>query len=209
MTDDRSARLRARAEVMRVVRRFFESRDYLEVETPLRVPSPGLDLHLDAFAIEEPHGAPARFLITSPEYQMKRLLSEGLPRIFQICRCFRRGEIGPRHNPEFTMLEWYRAPCSFEELIVETESLVVAVATALRGAPTLHVRDPFRGVDRVVELSAPFERLPIARAFARHSSISEAEALALASSGQSEDEDRFFRVLVDEVEPALAAGPPV
>jgi lysyl-tRNA synthetase class 2 len=206
---DRLTNLRARAEAMRAVRRFFESRDYLEVETPLRVPSPGLDLHLDAFAIEEPHGAPPRFLITSPEYQMKRLLSEGMSKIFQICRCFRRGEVGPRHNPEFTMLEWYRAPCAFEALIEETESLIVDVAIALRGSATLHVRDAFAGVDRVVTLDPPFERLPIARAFARHSSLSEAEALALALSGRADDEARFYRVLVEEVEPALALGPPV
>src|SRR5690606_11779060 len=89
------------------LRGWLEREGSIEVETPLAVPSPGLDLHLDAFALgNAPH---PRWLITSPEYQMKRLLAGGLERIHQICRCARRGEEGSRHQPEFTMLEWYRA----------------------------------------------------------------------------------------------------
>ncbi|MBI2389625.1 MAG: EF-P lysine aminoacylase GenX [Deltaproteobacteria bacterium] len=189
----RGALLRRRAELMAVVRAFFVERGFVEVETPIVVPSPGLDVHLDAMACE------GRYLITSPEYQMKRLLAGGMPRIFQIVKCFRRGEIGARHNPEFTMLEWYRAHGTFEELIAETEALVVAVAKAARGAPELVVDG------RTVTLNPPFERLPLAAAFARHARMTEEQALSLASL----DEERFFRVLVEEVEPALAAGPPV
>jgi len=174
--------LRRRAVLLAATRGFFEQRGYLEVETPIAVPSPGLDVHLDAVAVEG-----GRYLITSPEYQMKRLLAGGLPRIFQIVKCFRKGEVGARHNPEFTMVEWYRAFCGFEEMIRETEDLIVAIAG-----------------DAIAE-RPPFERLPIATAFARHARMSEDEALRLAV----EDEERFFRVMVDEVEPALAMGPPV
>ena len=208
----RGRNLRVRSELLEAVRAFFGQRRYLEVETPTLVPSPGMDFHLDAFAVRtEGARASERFLSTSPEYQMKRLLAAGVPRLFQIARCYRRGEVGARHNPEFTMLEWYRAFGTFEEMIAETAALVVEVAIAARGKPELVATDPARGASatRVVPLSPPFERLPIARAFARHTRLTEDQALDLALSGRADDEERFFRLLVDEVEPALAEGPPV
>ena len=194
----RGKNLRRRAEILDVVRRFFAARRYLEIETPSLVPSPGLDVHLDAMAIDG-----GRFLTTSPEFQMKRLLVAGVPRLFQIARCFRKGEVGARHNPEFTMLEWYRAHASMDEMIEETEALLVDVARATRGHAEVVVGE------RTIVCTPPFERLPIARAFARHGKISEEQALALALSGRDDDQERFFRILVDEVEPALALGPPV
>jgi lysyl-tRNA synthetase class 2 len=181
--------LRRRAALLSATRSFFTERGYLEVETPIVVPSPGLDIHLDALSLEN-----GRYLITSPEYQMKRLLAGGLPRIFQIVKCFRKGEVGARHNPEFTMVEWYRAFAGFEEMIAETEELIVAVA----GSSVM-----VNG--RMISLTPPFERLPIATAFARHARLTEHEALRLAD----DDEERFFRVMVEDVEPALANGPPV
>jgi elongation factor P--(R)-beta-lysine ligase len=140
----RGAFLQKRAELIARVREFFVARGYLEVETPLVVPSPGLDVHLLAVPAGD------RYLITSPEYQMKRLLAGGLPRIFQIVKCFRRGEIGARHNPEFTMVEWYRAYSDVHAMIGETEALIVSM---------------------VPSLTAPFERLPIAEAFRRHAGV--------------------------------------
>jgi lysyl-tRNA synthetase class 2 len=194
-TSERGRNLRRRAELLSAIRGFFADRHYIEVETPALVPSPGLDLHLDAFEIKgEMKGELPRYLTTSPEYQMKRLLAGGMPRIFQIARCFRRGELGPRHNPEFTMLEWYRAFGTFEEMIDETEALIVAMARV--GGSTL-------------TLTAPFERLPVAEAFARHAGLSAQQALALALSPAEEDEERFHRLFVERVEPALAEGPPV
>jgi lysyl-tRNA synthetase class 2 len=95
--------LAARARIAGAVRAWFEGEGFLEVETPLRVYAPGQEVHLDALASEG-----GRYLITSPEYHMKRLLGAGAGRIFQICRSFRAGERGAHHEPEFTMLEWYR-----------------------------------------------------------------------------------------------------
>lgn len=190
--------LAARAAGLRAIRAFFEDRRFLEVDTPSLVPSPGLDVHLDAF--EVPDGAGARragYLSTSPEYQMKRLLTGGIPRCFQLARCYRRGEIGRRHNPEFLMLEWYRAFATVAEVVADTEALVRHVASALGSGAELTV-----GGARV-DLSGPFERLPVAEAFARYAGVPPDEALALASS----DETRFFRLLVDEVEPSLAREP--
>ena len=186
--------LHARARALAALRAWFRRARFVEVETPARVPSPGLDLHLDAFASDD------AFLVTSPEYQMKRLLVGGVPRCFQVARVWRRGEVGARHNPEFTMLEWYRAFAGVASVMADTEALVVAVARAVAGRPELTVG----GVR--VPLARPFERLSVAAAFERYAGVAAGDALALAAS----DETRFFELLVDRVEPALAAlGRPV
>jgi len=195
---DRHRNLRARAAIIERLRRFFVGRDYLEVETPILVPSPGLDLHLDAFATEHPHfGDDLGYLITSPEYQMKRLLSEGLERIFQIVRCFRRGERGHRHNPEFTMLEWYAVGATMDSMMSETEALVRHL---LSDVATM----PLAGI--ACDVRQPFQRMTVTEAFARWADTAEQETLRLAS----EDEDRYFFLLVDRVEPGLSRlGVPV
>jgi elongation factor P--(R)-beta-lysine ligase len=180
--------LRRRAEVVTTVRAFFAERDFLEVETPVAVPSPGLDLHLDAFEVPG-----LGYLGTSPEYQMKRLLAGGVPRSFQIARCFRRGEIGHRHNPEFTMLEWYRAFAGVEEVIDDTEALVKRVLSGFDRRAVV--------VDGVhVDVARPFERITVADAFARWAGTTPDDMFEMAER----DEDRFFRLLVDAVEPGLA-----
>ncbi|GAC1351271.1 MAG: EF-P lysine aminoacylase EpmA [Polyangiales bacterium] len=218
----RAPHLAARAALIAMVRAFFVERRYLEVEMQCVVPSPGLDVHLDALQVDAPAGAsceandanegPVGYLMTSPEYQMKRLLVAGMPRIFQLARCFRRGELGAMHNPEFTMLEWYRAFATVDDVIEETEALVVHLLTS---SVACGARGDGGGGDaltlngRTFALTPPFERLPILRAFARHARVTEAHALALALSGREEDEEQFFRLLVDEVEPRLAEGPPV
>lgn len=117
--------LSGRARVIRAVRRFFEQHDFLEVETPLRIPAPAPEPHL----IPQPAGS--WFLQTSPELCMKRLLARGYPRIFQICKCFRREERGRNHVPEFTMLEWYRAGADYRDLMADCEQLLSALAAAL------------------------------------------------------------------------------
>jgi lysyl-tRNA synthetase class II len=111
----------------------LEHERFLEVETPACVPSPGLDLHLDAFELSR--GA-APYLSTSPEYQMKRLLAGGIHRSYQLARCFRVGEEGARHNPEFTMLEWYRAFEGSAALMRDTELLVSRRSRSISRART-------------------------------------------------------------------------
>ncbi|MDP9033624.1 MAG: EF-P lysine aminoacylase EpmA [Myxococcota bacterium] len=181
-------RLPERARTCREARRFFDARGFLEVQTPLMVPSPGLDLHLDAFEIAGGDRGKPRWLSTSPEYQMKRLLAEGWPRIYQLAPCFRRGELGVRHNPEFTMLEWYRAGAGVDEVMNDTEQLVAAATGG-----------EARVGNRTIDLRPPFERLPLCEAFRRFAGWSESETLDAASH----DEDRYFRALVERVEPAI------
>jgi lysyl-tRNA synthetase class 2 len=176
-----------RARVIAGVRAFFDSRGFLEVDTPTLLPSPGLDPHLSAFEVETPRGT--RYLSTSPEYQMKRLLADGWPRIFQMAKAYRKDEVGERHNPEFTILEWYRAPAEVEEVMRDTEQLVAAVTG---GVVTLG--------DRTIDLYPPLERLTVCAAFERFAGVAREETLAMSET----DEDRFFRLLVEEVEPGLA-----
>jgi len=187
-SDRRIARnLMQRARVIRSVRQYFDRSDFLEVETPLVVNSPGLDPHLDAFALNATK--PERFLITSPEYQMKRLLAGGLERIYQLAKCFRDDEIGSRHQPEFTMLEWYRAFSGVEDVMRDTEQLTAQVAIALSGAPTLRLGE------RDIDVTPPWPRITVREAFTWFAGTSMDEVLP--------DEDRFFRLLVESVEPAL------
>jgi lysyl-tRNA synthetase class 2 len=185
--------LRSRAVILRAIRSFFDQRAFTEVETPLAVPSPGLDVHLDALEVVGA-GAP-RWLGTSPEYQMKRLLAAGLPRIYQVCRCFRRGELGQRHHPEFTMLEWYRAFTGMREVMRDTEELVAHVARSIHDGSTIipAQRAP-------VDVAPPWERLTVREAFDRYGGMSVDQALT--------SEELFFRVLVEKIEPQLGRGRP-
>ena len=183
-------RLADRARLLAEARAFFASRGYLEVETPIAIPSPGLDLHLDAF--EAVGGRTPRFLSTSPEYQMKRLLADGLPRIFQITRAFRAGELGERHNPEFTILEFYRAHAGAGAIMRDTEQLV---ARLTGGSVTVG--------GRTIDVRPPLERITVCEAFERYAGVAPEETLRLAA----EDEDTFFEKLAFVVEPELAKLP--
>src|SRR5690349_25129390 len=100
--------LAVRGRVVQAIRAFFLARDFVEVETPALQVSPGMEPHLQAFAttlVEPGEGERPRYLHTSPEFAMKKLLAAGVPRLFQLARCFRNGERGAAHHPEFTMLE--------------------------------------------------------------------------------------------------------
>ncbi|MBT8463367.1 MAG: EF-P lysine aminoacylase GenX [Myxococcales bacterium] len=179
--------LELRATLLAAIRRFFIGRDFIEVETPAIVPSPGLDLHLSAFEVRSTAGEPVGWLATSPEYQMKRLLSAGAKRIFQLCRSYRGEERGRHHEREFTMLEWYRANATSEEVIGDTEELVAFVTSAL------HQPAP--------EVQPPWQRITVDEALQLHAH--------LTLDSLSDDDERFFRVWAEEVQPRLGDERPV
>jgi elongation factor P--(R)-beta-lysine ligase len=180
--------LKLRAAMIRAIRRFFLDQDFLEIETPLRIPAPAPESHVDAVASGD------WFLQTSPELCMKRLLAAGYPRIFQICRCFRAGERGARHLPEFTMLEWYRAQTDYRTLMDDCEGLInhVAAEVGLGGAVARQ--------GRRIDLTPPWERITVREAFGRYASLGVGEALA---------RDCFDEVMVCEIEPHLGTERPV
>ncbi len=120
--------LEMRACIRGAIRAFFDERGYLEVETPVRISPPALERYIDAEFSGD------AWLRTSPEFHMKRLLAEGISRLYQIGPCFRRGERGDFHRTEFTMLEWYRVGADYRELLRETRELLGGVIRAATGS---------------------------------------------------------------------------
>lgn len=114
--------LKKRADFLEEIRRFFRFRDVIEVDTPVLSQVTATDPLLDSFECPTPDGT--RYLLTSPEHAMKRLLAQGSGAIYQMSKVYRKGEVGRRHNPEFTMLEWYRPGFTLEALREETVSLL-------------------------------------------------------------------------------------
>lgn len=128
--------LRLRADLYALIRRFFAERGVLEVETPVLSMAGNTDPNIESFTLQfdgpKSAGAASRWLRTSPEFPLKRLLAAGLGDCYELGKVFRNGEAGARHNPEFTMLEWYRVGWTHHQLMDETAELLKA-ALALAG----------------------------------------------------------------------------
>ncbi|MCB1084901.1 MAG: EF-P lysine aminoacylase GenX [Chlamydiia bacterium] len=114
----KSSSLKERAESLKAVRTFFDRRGVIEVDTPLLSPYAPIDTHIDIFEVE------GGYLHSSPEYGMKKLLADGAGDIYQLSHVFRKGEVGPLHRPEFTMIEWYRVETTFEAFLKENIALL-------------------------------------------------------------------------------------
>ncbi|MFY0991490.1 EF-P lysine aminoacylase EpmA [Halomonas sp. C05BenzN] len=154
--------LRERARLIAGVRAFFAARDVLEVETPVLGHGGSTDPHLASLSTEAttPAGRERLWLQTSPEFAMKRLLAAGAGPIFQLARCFRDGEVGRRHNLEFTMLEWYRPGMSLDGLIEETAALIHTVLGQSPGPIRRHrYRELFREALAVDPFTVPLAEL--------------------------------------------------
>lgn len=124
--------LRLRARMLDVVRAHFAATDALEVLTPVLVGAAVTDLHLESLEVRRSDGSRVGFLQTSPEYAMKRLLCAGAPDIFQVAPVFREGERGRNHNPEFTMVEWYRIGIDHHALMRDVENLLRTLLDPVR-----------------------------------------------------------------------------
>ena len=129
-----------RAKVVRAVRAFFDGRGFVEVETPVRIPAPAPEEHIDC-----PPCRDGGYLRASPELQMKKLLAAGMDRIYQVGPCFREGERGSRHSPEFTMLEWYRKGATYRDIADDMTELLAHLAveknSGMRRGDRSDVRD--------------------------------------------------------------------
>ena len=211
---DRRPLLVSRMRILAGLRQFFADRDFVEVETPTLVFSPGNETHLHAFATEwvAPTGMRERlYLRTSPEFACKRLLAAGERRIVEFARAFRNRERGDLHHPEFTLVEWYRVDQPYEALM-EDCAAILALAAQVTGATPWS----FRG--RSMDPIAQPERLSVSEAFARFAGIdltavlppeptARFAALANAAGVRTAADDGwgdvFSRVLVELVEPHL------
>ncbi len=217
---DRRPALLARGRIKAALRRWFEARDFIEVEAAILQISPGNETHLHGFSttlIDDAGAGHPYYLHTSPEFATKKLLSAGEPRIFDFARVFRNRERTALHHPEFTMLEWYRAGEDYEALMRDCAALL---AEAAKAAGTTVLR--WRGSE--VDPFAEPERVTLHEAFARHAGIDllatisgdgavDREALAAqalaAGIRLAEDDswsDIFSRVLSEKIEPQLGRG---
>jgi len=197
--------LRLRAELLARTRAFFVERGFLEVETPLLSADVVVDRHLDPIAVtlpddpRDPHVGRAMWLQTSPEFAMKRLLAAGGEAIFQITKSFRQGEVGPRHNPEFTIVEWYRRGDSLHAGM----QLLDELAQCLLGCPPaerLSYRDAFvryAGID------------PITCATDELAQLAARRGMGLSAGFAAADRDQWLNLLLAElVEPQLGKSAP-
>jgi lysyl-tRNA synthetase class 2 len=163
-------RLQQRAAALAGVREFFTARGLMEVDTPQLVRHAVTDVNLHSFEVAAPGEPAPRFLHTSPEYAMKRLLAAGSGDIWQLCHVFRSEEQGALHNPEFMLVEWYRVGWPMRQLMAEVAELVQSLAPRLRQLPVRHVsyRDAIfeaLGVDPLVATDAELRHCALAHSF--------------------------------------------
>jgi lysyl-tRNA synthetase class 2 len=217
----RRGRLERRGRMLSAMRGFFAAQGFVEVDTPALQVSPGLEPHLQAFATElhDPRdGTMRRYLHTSPEFAMKKLLVAGMPQIWQLAHVYRDGERGSTHHPEFSMLEWYRAGASWPALIPDCVGLLRACQAAAGDALT------WRGA--TADAGLPWQEISVAEAFQRHCGIDilatapdpltpdaallAAEARRIGTERHPGDdwEALYFRIFLDRIEPQLGLGSP-
>ncbi len=233
--------LAQRSSIVWTIRGFFHLRGFVEIDAPIIVRSPGLEPYLDAFEVqgiqtqinhisqEIPGLAQGhrKYLHTSPEYALKRVLGMGLDRVFSICSCFRDEPTSKTHQPEFTMLEWYVKNQNLFELMDQCEALLREISDTFLGTGAylkmqreLIVDGKNQIQDFCFDLQQPFERLSVQDAFIRYTGI-DYEAYPLVddfrhqalSKGFRADadwtwDDIFFQLLMDAVEPNLGKDQP-
>jgi len=180
------AALYLRSKLIQSIRNFFISHDYLEIETPCRIPEPTPEAFIDSISSEN------WFLHTSPELCMKKLIASGLPRIFQICKCFRANERSDSHLSEFTLLEWYRTNINYNHLMDECEVLIHFISQQINH------NDEFHYQGKRISLTPPWQRISVDEAFQSFGKISLNQAL---------EKNMFDEIMVYDIEPALGIQP--
>lgn len=205
--------LKTRAAIIKQVRSFFNSKDYIELDTPLLLPDLIPESCLEVFQTERlfPHGSRQRsrplWLIPSPEISMKKIIAQHRVNVYQICKCFRNGEsTGHLHNSEFTMLEYYTMNADYMDSLALTEELFEQLA---KEADT-------------PSLSPPFERITVAQAFEKYAGFDlftaveekgalekEAHRLGIEPMPCMETAQLYDLIFIHSVEPHLKTDKPV
>ena len=217
------------------IRAYFKLQKFREVETPLFVANPDPEPTIELFQTVHKANdyAVTGYLNGSPEFMMKKLLSAGSGNIFQICKSFRNGEpVSSRHNPEFTILEWYRVESDYRDVMQDCEGLFrflhsyvaalkadkLAHPYAIDALPTSDLILRFKGKE--YDLSGSWERLSVPQAFEKYAGITTEELLTEAllltkvrEKGYAVDEtttydDAFYQVMLNEIEPHLGESKP-
>lgn len=208
-----------RSRVLMGIRCFFQDRGFVEIDAPALVPIPGMEPHLDPMRVGvglRGKAEPFFYLHTSPEYCMKKLLSAGLDRIYCLGHVFRAGELSQSHNPEFTLLEWYRAEEDYNSVMADCEELVLHLAGMLGSSE--EIPRPF---SEPLHLGSPWPRITVWEAMEEHAGVdlqgvrtlSELVAVARSKGYKEVDtswpwEDVFYKIFLQEVEPHLPKNRP-
>lgn len=211
-----------RLRIIKLIREFFWSRDFLETETPSAVRYPGQEPNLNPIPIlfHDPTDAEYKFYLqTSPEFAMKKLLAVGFNKIFQICKCFRDFEsFGGNHNTEFTMIEWYRSPGTLADIMDDVESLFKYVADKLNLHSLSHT---IGDKGYMIDVSGEWEKLSMREVWQKFSDVDLNDCLtveSMAKLGKSRGfqiadsdtfEDLFFKIFLNEIEPKLGLKKPI
>lgn len=180
--------LKKRALIINAVRTFFQENNFLEVETPLRLPAIIPEAHIDSFETE------GWFLQASPELCMKRLVNQGHDKIFQICKVFRKKERGEKHLPELTMLEWYAKDETYIDLMTTCQNLIRHIADKMENSLTLN----YQG--KSIDLNKNFIKLSVKDSFSQFSDTTMEEACT---------DEKFEEIMSFEIEPNLGINQPV
>lgn len=190
--------LRERAKIVSAIRRFFDDQGFVEVETAVRIEAPAPEEHIDCPIVlarsSSVAGEPAKeditYLRASPELQMKKLLAAGMDKIYQIGPCFREGEKGSRHNPEFTMLEWYRRGADYLDIKRDLEELLadlVVVCSRTEEDKDFNIR--------CTPTPSDYNLLRVREAYSRYAGWDPWE--------DEWDQDRFDFDMATKIEPAI------
>ncbi len=183
------------------IRTFFISHGFMEAQTPTLVPSPGTEPYLDVFTTELVYGKNRKtfFLPTSPEFHLKKLLAQGHTRIFEIKNCFRNGELGEHHQPEFQMLEWYRAYSGLDA-IIEDISAILNHLQKIFPQKKIENLKVVTMAELFAEQCSGFELRPDT---SRDQLFELCERMHLRPMNDDTWDDLFFRVVIEKIEPSL------
>ena len=213
-------RLQLRARIIQLIREFFVKDGFLEVETPILVPFAGQEPYLNPMRVrffDEKNEGKEGYLITSPEYAHKKLLAVGFTKTFEITKAFRGGEhFGGLHNPEFTMIEWYRSHADYTSIMQDVEKLIQYVVSGMQARQhgKSEIRNPkfetnskiessndltIKYQNKSIDLFSPWERLSVAEAFKRYADTNLEEV---------PDDDTFFKIFLTKIERKLGQTKP-
>ena len=209
---------------MKATRNYFDSKNFIEIDSPQLISANCIETHIDPISVQTDLGRgqlTQRYLHTSPEIFHKRLLSYGAQKIYQLSHVFRNGESGRLHLPEFSLLEWYRANGSLNDLIIDCENLFAEIAHALIGTTKISLSNNVH-----IDLSEPFERINMADLWLKYAqidlraSLTEMELgndLALVDKARqagchlrdgADFEDAFHHIMLTKIEPYIGNDRP-
>ncbi len=223
-----------RVEIIRLIREFFWSQNFVETDTPIAVHYASQEPYLNpiTITIHDPHGKGEKFYLhTSPEYALKKLLAAGFEKIFELTKCFRDYEsFGGNHNTEFTMLEWYRAPGTYQEIMEDTEKMFKFVGEKFSpeaNQPWTGKIKELRYKDYKIDISGKWDRISMKEVWQKYVGVNLDEYVGGLSALGGKDlkdlviergyqvdaddayEDLFFKIFLNEIELKLGLERPV